>query len=147
MQRKEIDEDNLELARQRTRVHAFIIDDLLITLITIVMLWQPISSVDGNFTSILVVMNGAFIQILFLKFIYQTLFIWYYGATVGKIIMKIRVIDFNDFGRISFLSSCIRSSMRIVSESVFYIGFFIAYYTDSRQTLHDKVARTLVVNV
>lgn len=139
--------DNLELASQNSRIKAFIIDDLLITFITIVMLWEQISSVSGDFTSVLMVMNGAFIQILVLKFIYQTFFIWYYGATVGKIISKIKVIDFNHYGRISFSSALIRSLMRIVSETIFYIGFIISYYTDSRQTLHDKFARTLVVNV
>ncbi|MCK5293376.1 MAG: RDD family protein [Arcobacteraceae bacterium] len=139
--------DNLELATQRSRVGAFIIDDLLITFITILMLWEHILTVNGDFMSILMIMNDAFIQILVLKFIYQTFFIWYYGATVGKIIVKIKVIDFNNFGKVSLSSALIRAGMRIVSETIFYIGFIISYYTDSRQTLHDKTAHTLVVNV
>ena len=99
--------DNLELATQQSRVKAFIIDDLLVTFITILMLWEHITTVNGDFMSILMIMNGAFVQILILKFIYQTFFIWYYGATVGKIIAKIKVIDFNTFGRVSLSSAFI----------------------------------------
>jgi len=141
-----VDINNLELATQRSRLKAFIIDDLLITLVTILMLWGPIQNVNGDMEAVISIMNQALIQILSLKFIYQTFFTWYYGATPGKIIAKIKIIDYNHFGRISFVTAMIRSFTRLISESVFYIGFIIAYYTDSRQTLHDKTAKTLVVN-
>ena len=141
-----IDINNLKLATIRQRVNAFIIDDLLVTLITIIMLWDKIYAIDGEFVRILQIMNQAFIQIIFIKIIYQTFFVWYYGATVGKIIMKLKVIDFNHFGRISFLQAFTRSAIRIFSESFFYFGFLIAYFTDSKQTLHDKFGRTLIVN-
>ena len=141
-----IDINNLELATQGSRMKAFIIDDLLITFVTIFMLWGPIKNVNGDMESVIAIMNQALFQILALKFIYQTFFTWYYGATPGKIIAKIKIIDFNHFGRISFTTALIRSFTRLISESIFYIGFIIAYYTDSRQTLHDKTAKTLVVN-
>ena len=81
-----------------------------------------------------------------MKVIYQTYFIWYYGATIGKTIMKLKVIDFNHLGRVTFIQALIRSMGRIISESFFYIGFLMAFYTESRQTLHDKFGKTLVVN-
>ena len=137
---------NLELASKNSRIKAFIIDDLLITLVTLLMLWEQIQNVNGDMEAVLVIMNKALIQILVLKFIYQTFFTWYYGATPGKIISKIKIIDFNHLGRISFTTALFRSFTRLISESAFYIGFIFAYYTESRQTLHDKVAKTLVVN-
>ena len=142
----DIDIDKLELADSRSRIKSFIIDDLLITCITLIMLWDQISATSGDFISIMSVMNQAFVQVIFLKFIYQTFFIWYYGATLGKMAAKIRVIDFENFSRISFGSALVRAAMRIVSESIFYLGFALFFYTDSKQTLHDKVAKTLVVN-
>ena len=141
-----VDVNNLELASQRSRVKAFIIDDLLITFVTILMLWEAIQNVNGDLEAVMIIMNKALIQILTLKFIYQTFFTWYYGATPGKIIAKIKIIDYEYFGRISLTSALIRSFTRLISESVFYIGFIISYYTESRQTLHDKTAKTLVVN-
>ncbi|MEA3499335.1 MAG: RDD family protein [Campylobacterota bacterium] len=139
--------ENLQLASMRSRIKAFIIDDISITLVVILLLWDEVTLANGDLISILVIMNEAFLQIITLKFIYQTFFIWYYGATIGKIISKIKVIDFDNFGKVSLLNAAVRSFGRIISESFFYIGFIIAYYTDSRQTFHDKFGKTLVVDV
>ena len=139
--------ENLQLATTRRRANSFIIDDLLVTLIVTIMLWGKISATNGDLEIVLQIMNEAFMQIIFLKIIYQAFFVWYYGATIGKIVMKLRVIDFNHFGRITFSQALIRSLLRIVSELFFYFGFIMAFFTDSKQTLHDKFGRTLVVNV
>jgi uncharacterized RDD family membrane protein YckC len=147
MQENEIiDSSKLELASKRKRIQAFVIDDILISMITLLILWDQIALVEGDLINVLMVMNEAFVQILFLKLIYQTFFVWYYGATIGKIILKIKVIKEDDFGRVDFVSALMRSASRIVSESIFYLGFVLAYYTEGRQTLHDKLAKTLVVN-
>jgi len=143
---EQIDTEDLQLAPMRSRIKAFVIDDLSITLLVIVILWDKISSTNGDLMSTMMIMNEAFVQIVILKFIYQSFFIWYYGATIGKLIAKIRVIDFESYGRISFTNSCIRSAGRVISESVFYLGFILAYYGESRQTFHDKFGKTLVVN-
>ena len=147
MNNNQTDANNLELASMRSRIRAFIIDDLSITLIVLIILWDKLSNVNGDIVLAMSIMNEAFVQIIVLKFLYQTVFIWYYGATLGKYIAKIRVIDFEHFGRVSLLNASIRSFGRILSESAFYIGFLIAYYTDSKQTFHDKFGKTLVVNV
>ncbi len=139
--------DNLELASIRLRLKAFVIDDLSITLVVFLLLWDKISLANGDLVSIMIIMNEAFLQIIVLKFLYQTFFIWYYGATIGKIIAKIKVIDFDHFGKVSLINSAVRSFGRIISESFFYLGFIIAFYTDSKQTFHDKFGKTLVVNV
>jgi len=143
---EQINTDDLELASMKSRVKAFVVDDLSITLLVIIILWDKVSSTNGDLLSTMMIMNEAFIQIIVLKFIYQTFFIWYYGATIGKLLSKIKVIDYNTYGRISLMNSAIRSAGRIISESVFYLGFMLAYYGDSRQTFHDKFSKTLVVN-
>lgn len=141
-----IDIENLQLAPMSARIKAFIIDDISITLIVAIMLWDTIAKVDGDFLAVMGIMNSAFFQIVFLKFLYQTFFVWYYGATIGKLIVKIRVIDFDDFGKVTLMNSAVRSAGRIISEMIFYIGFLIAFYTESKQTFHDKFGKTLVVN-
>ena len=143
---EKIDISNISLASNRLRMKAFIIDDLLITFITFILLWQPISKVSGDLEAIIIILNQAFLQVILLKFLYQTFFIWYYGATIGKIFAKIRVINEN-MQRVNLTTSMIRSAIRIISENIFYLGFIIAYFTPYRQTLHDKMAKTLVVNV
>jgi len=138
--------NNLQLASMRSRIKAFVIDDLSITFIVIIILWDNISTANGDLMSTMIIMNEAFIQIITLKFLYQSFFIWYYGATIGKFFAKIRVIDFENYEKITLLNSCIRSAGRIISEAVFYLGFFLAYYGDARQTFHDKFGKTLVVD-
>jgi len=140
------DTNDLQLAPMKSRVKAFIIDDLSITLLVIIILWDKISASNGDLVSTMIIMNEAFFQIMILKFLYQSFFIWYYGATVGKLIVKIKVIDFENYGKVTLLSSCLRSAGRILSEAVFYIGFILAYYGDARQTFHDRFGKTLVVN-
>ena len=63
--------DDLKLASMKSRVKAFVIDDLSITLLVIIILWDKISSTNGDLMSTMVIMNEAFIQIIILKFIYQ----------------------------------------------------------------------------
>ncbi len=145
-QDNKINIDNLELASTRARIKAFVVDDLAITFIVMLMMWEQISTTNGDFVLVLTLINSAFIQVIILKFVYQTFFIWYYGATLGKMLAKIRVIDFDNFGRVSLMSAVLRSIGRILSEMIFYIGFFIAFYTQSKQTFHDKIGKTLVVN-
>jgi uncharacterized RDD family membrane protein YckC len=143
---QQINSDNLELATIGSRVKAFVIDDILITLVFIMLYWEKFQATD-DMMALLVIMNEGVYQVLLLKFIYQGFFVWYYGATLGKIFAKIRVIDYNHFGRVSLITSFIRSFFRIISEMFFYIGFILAFFNDSKQTLQDKIAKTLVVNV
>ncbi len=143
---QEVDIDKLQLASMWSRTIAFVIDDLSITLIVMFMLWDKIEMSNGDYMIIMDVMNSAFVQILALKFIYQTFFIWYYGATVGKIVAKIKVIDYYNFGKVSFANSVIRSAGRIISEMAMFVGFLFAFFTESKQTFHDKLGKTLVVN-
>lgn len=142
-----VDIDNLQLASVGSRIKAFVIDDLSITLIVMLMLWDKIEASSGDFIALMAIMNSAFLEIIVLKFLYQTFFIWYYGATIGKMAAKIKVIDYNHFGRVSLTNSIIRSFGRIISEMAMYVGFLFAFFTDSRQTFHDKIGKTLVVNV
>ncbi|MDD2639425.1 MAG: RDD family protein [Arcobacteraceae bacterium] len=142
---QQINSDNLELATIGSRVKAFVIDDILITLVFIMLYWEKFQATD-DMMALLVIMNEGVYQVLLLKFIYQGFFVWYYGATLGKIFAKIRVIDYNHFGRVSLITSFIRSFFRIISEMFFYIGFILAFFNDSKQTLQDKIAKTLVIN-
>lgn len=137
---------NLELATFGPRIKAFIIDDLLITFVVALMLWEQISAAGDDFSSVLMVLNSYVLPVLFLKIVYHTFFIWYYGATVGKYIAKIKVIDYDHFGKVTLMNAFVRAIGRALSEIFFYIGFIYAYFNDGRQTFQDKIGKTLVVN-
>lgn len=137
---------NLELASISKRILAFLIDEILVTVLVYLVFWDSLIANSATIEELAVAVAGLLIPILVIKFLYQTVFIWYYGATVGKIILKIRTIDYNHFGRVSLSNSIIRSAGRIASEYFLYIGYIVALLTEGRQTFHDKIGRTLVVN-
>ena len=138
---------NLQLASMRSRAFAYIIDDLIITIIVMAIFWDRIMSVSHDSEAMIYLMQTELVTPLFiLKIVYQTFFVWYYGATIGKIIVKIRVIDANEWGRVSMFSSFLRAVGRIFSEMFFYIGFLIGFFNNGRKTFHDITGRSLVVN-
>lgn len=139
--------EDLQLASMRSRAFAFVIDDLLVTFIVLVIFWENIVAAQDNMDAMMYLVKVDLVMpLIILKVVYQTLFVWYYGATIGKIITKIRVIDVNSWGRVSLFSSFLRSGGRIFSEMFFYVGFLIGFFNDGRKTFHDITGKTLVVN-
>lgn len=140
-------ENNLQLASMRSRAFAFVIDDLLITFIVMAIFWESIVALSDNPEALMVFIKSDLVTpLIMIKVIYQTFFVWYYGATVGKIIAKIRVIDASEWNRVSIFGSFLRSVGRIFSEMFFYIGFLIGFFNEGRKTFHDIAGKTLVVN-
>lgn len=146
MTQRQTDMNNLQLATINSRIKAFIIDDVLITLIILIIFWDTIANNGNDLATVLVLMNEFVLQVLVLKFIYQTFFVWYYGATVGKIIAKVRVVDYDNLSRVNLIQSALRSFGRILSEMFFYIGFIFSFFNEGRQTFHDKISKTLVID-
>lgn len=140
-----LSEAGRELATLPKRFFAFFIDELLLSLLFLVILWEQISSASESET-IVALINSYTLEYLLIKIIYHTLFIYLYGATIGKIFMKIEVVDAFTMQRPAFSSALNRGVFRIISEMVFYIGFIWAFYDRNRQGWHDKTARTLVVD-
>ncbi|MBU3014813.1 RDD family protein [Poseidonibacter lekithochrous] len=139
--------NDLQLASLRSRATAFVIDDLLVTAIILIIFWENIMAVSHDVNAMMFFMKTDLVMpLIFLKFVYQALFTWYYGATVGKIVTKIKVIDANNWGRVSIFSAILRSIGRIFSEMFFYVGFLIGFFNDGRKTFHDFTGKTLVVN-
>jgi uncharacterized RDD family membrane protein YckC len=67
-----------------------------------------------------------------------------YQASLGKMAMGIKVVDL-DGNRISFRTALLRAIGKILSQSIMWIGFIMAAFTDRKQGLHDIIAGTLVV--
>ena len=139
--------NNLQLASMRSRALAYVIDDLLMTLIIVMIFWESISALSQDMDAMTHLLQTELVTpLIILKIIYHTFFVWYFGATIGKIVAKIRVIDANEWGRVSMFSSFLRAVGRIFSEMFFYIGFLIGFFNDGRKTFHDITGKTLVVN-
>ena len=138
---------DIKLAPFGKRIMAYAIDDLLISTIFIIILWGPVRA-STSVEEVAVIINSFWLFMVMTQIIYHTFFVWQYGGTLGKIAMKIEVVEVQDgvYTKPRFSSSLNRSIFRIVSGMIFYLGFVWAFIDSNRQTLHDKTAHTLVVS-
>ena len=137
--------EHLSLSSIRQRAAAFGIDELLLSVIMMIILWDAMAKAQ-TLESMIAVTNSFLLEYMAIKIIYQTFFTMQYGATLGKIIMKIRVIELSTLSNPSFLSAFNRSVFRVVSEILFYLGFVWAMLDPYRRSWHDRTARTLVID-
>jgi uncharacterized RDD family membrane protein YckC len=93
------------------------------------------------------ILLSVVLEYMTIKIIYQTFFTMQYGATLGKIVMKIRVVEVKTLSNPTLLSAFNRSIFRIASELVLYFGFIWGMLDPYKRTWHDFTARTLVVDV
>ena len=145
---------SLPIASSQKRIASFVIDDIVITLFFIIIFYDQFSAVFSNITvvdeSALESVNAFIAQnllvVLSIKLIYHTVLVWQNGMTLGKYLMKIKVIELETGNTPVFLKAFLRASMRIPSEVLFYVGFLMAFFVPLKQTLHDKVSNCVVVN-
>ena len=146
---KELEEllhrEDLTLADTKKRAMAFFIDDVLLSLILVIALWDSFAN-TRTMEEIILVSNLFALEYMAMKIFYQAFFIMKYGASVGKLVMKIRVIELRTMDNPSVLSSLNRAIFRVVSEIFLYLGFLWGILNPSKQTWHDKTAKTLVIN-
>jgi len=136
---------NLELSSLQKRALAFLIDEMLLAVLFMIIIYDKVAGLS-NPEEIVPLVNSFTFEYLLLKVAYQTLFVYQYGATIGKIVMKISIIDTETMEKPGFSSALNRAVFRVISEMLFYLGFVWAFYNKKRQSWHDKTARTLVVN-
>jgi uncharacterized RDD family membrane protein YckC len=152
--------NEMSLASNQKRVASFVIDDIVIVLLLLAIfydqLMQIASGIPTNVTPESVEVFKAqmnqfsvdnLLFILLLKVLYHTFFVWQNGMTLGKYIMKIKVVEAETSTHPLLHKAFLRASLRIVSEAFFYLGFLLAFFTPLRQTLHDKLSNCVVVDV
>lgn len=68
-----------------------------------------------------------------------------YGGTLGKLLMKIKVVD-SKGDLLSILDSTARYFSKWVSSLTLGIGYLMIIWDKKKQALHDKIAKTYVVD-
>ena len=75
---------NLQLASMRSRALAYLIDDLLVTIIIMMIFWESISAVSEDMDAMMYLLKTELVTpLIILKILYHTFFVWYFGATIG----------------------------------------------------------------
>ena len=65
-------------------------------------------------------------------------------ATLGKMLLRLKVTDLHG-NRISFGRAIGRHLAEYLCILTFNLGYLVNLFTDKRQSLHDKICRTLVL--
>jgi uncharacterized RDD family membrane protein YckC len=137
--------EGFSLASLQKRSIAFFIDEMLLSFLLIFALWDSFTNAK-TVEEMIYLTNSFVLEYMAMKILYQTFFVMQYGATLGKLAMKIKVIEIRTLQNPTFLSAFNRAVFRIVSEMIFYLGFLWGMFDPNRQTWHDKTAKTLVIN-
>jgi len=121
-----------------------VLDELLLSTLFLALIWDRVSAAV-DLETFLMITNAYTLDYFAVKILYQTLFISLYGASLGKIAVKIKVVSMWDGERPEWGASFNRAVFRIISEMIFYLGFIWAMFDPNNQAWHDRSAKTIVV--
>ncbi|MFW6144223.1 MAG: RDD family protein [Candidatus Natronoplasma sp.] len=146
--RKRMNELYTSLGR---RAIAFVIDTIILTIpFAFFLFFVTFQNAAGRTTFltqtpvVLAVLSLA----ISIHFIYFTIFEWYFGTTIGKLLFGLRVLD-EDFERMSFVQSAARNSGRYADMLLgFYIlSIILIIKSPERKRIGDYIAGTRVVKI
>ena len=151
----------LALAPIGRRTVAAFVDSLVVTLLVLVIYYDPLMVLadlaaqattpekQKAFRSAFVAFQHETLPYIFVLYVaYHAVLVWQTGMTVGKYLLKIKVASTEGEGSMSFMTALVRALVRTIGEMVvFYITFLPAWFTPLRQTLHDRLAKTIVVDL
>ena len=95
--------------------------------------------------SFLIASDHILLVVCFLvSFLYEVILTSLKGGTVGKRMMKLKVTN-NSLQNISFFRSLLRSSTKLISGFLFFLGFAIIELNQQKKGLHDMLSGTFVI--
>ncbi len=150
---------SLPIASVQKRISAFVIDDITVALFFLIIFYDQLLMIASHTSGMMSADEMILIQaqirqfgtdnllVMFgVKVLYHTVPVWQNGTTLGKYIMKIRVVDLSREVSPSLMQALFRALLRIGSEAFFYLGFIMAFITPLKQTFHDKLSNCVVID-
>lgn len=116
--------EEIEVAPYWKRIVAHLIDDLLLSMVIIGIYWDSIMQNTGDVEAMLAIVSSSWAILYGIRILYHWLFVQFYGATIGKIVVKIRVIELGLLDNPSFWQAFLRSLLRTLNEFLMYLPFF-----------------------
>ena len=143
-----------ELASVLTRFAAIFLDGLILWVINIgiTMVMGAVgiagarfaTSTDGMAPGVVAVQLLLMAISFLIGISYEVFFIGKYGATLGKMACKIKVVD-PDGNPISYGRAFGRYFAKILSSFTCLIGFIMAFFDSENRALHDRICNTRVI--
>lgn len=142
-----LDREGLKIAKDDKRILAFMIDDIIISLLITVVFYNQIIAFKGDVEGVRNLFSDMFLYIFVIIVLYQTIFTAMYGASIGKIICKIKIIKIDTLDKPNLFESFFRSLLRSVGCSLLYIPLLVAFAIPFRRAMHDIFSKTIVIDI
>ncbi|EGK8097578.1 TPA: RDD family protein [Campylobacter lari] len=141
-----LEKEEIKIASFKKRFLAYVVDSFVILGIVSIILLDKINSMQTyeEIHNLLMRFAGG---ILILQFAYHSLFTYLYGATLGKMLLKIMVIDQELLDKPNFAQSALRAGVRQISDMLYGLGFAWALSNIVLKTWHDYAAKTVVIDL
>ena len=136
--------DTSRLASNQKRMASFVVDDLMISIFFIIIYLDQLKNLTTQEEASAFIVANYWVLIS-LKVIYHTFLTWQGGKTIGKYFMKIKSVTI-DGETLTLPASLVRAVVRVLDEAIFYLGFLPALFFPTRQTIHDRISRSIVVD-
>ncbi|TKJ30550.1 hypothetical protein CEE39_08140 [bacterium (candidate division B38) B3_B38] len=128
----------------KSRLLAAIFDLLILGIIGVGILFSSVRVLNVNYLQLLRNLPIHFAAVfLLISMAYYVYFTGSSGQTIGKMIMKIRVVS-EDGGRVTFFKAWLRWLGYLISAAILLLGFVWIAFSPKNQGWHDKLARTRV---
>jgi uncharacterized RDD family membrane protein YckC len=77
---------------------------------------------------------------------YEILMIGKYGATLGKMACKVRVVT-AEGDKVGYGRAAGRYFAKLLSAVICMVGYFMAFFDEERRALHDRICNTRVITI
>lgn len=147
---------DLRLATIGKRWLAIVIDGFIVAILTVLLLFAggALAPLDAAMASAdAAVLSDAFANFqsntltvnLLVSAVYNVaLMVAFNGQTLGKMMLRLRVVK-KKGGRITILDALLRNVFGYMISQIFLLGYLWALFDAEKQTWHDKMAGTVVV--
>ena len=142
-----LEREKLKIASFGKRFLAYVLDNFAVSIIIFVIYFDAFMSAGEDYELIVATISKFSLSLLALNFFYQFIFTALYGATLGKMAFKIAIVDEASLSKPSVMAAFMRTCVRMLSESAFYLGFAWALGNDLRKSWQDYLAKTLVIEL
>lgn len=73
------------------------------------------------------------------------IYFWKNSTTLGKYVLKLKVVDKSSHERIGFVRMIIREHLGKTMSSVLFLGYIYAFIDKNNQAFHDKLVNSIVI--
>jgi uncharacterized RDD family membrane protein YckC len=133
-----------QIATLWQRIISMSIDDFLISFLVVIAFYDKFVNIK-TYEEMILAVDSLFVYIFIAYTLYHWFFIALYGKTIGKMIVKIEIIDIETFDKPNFFRSFIRSVVRNFDEMFFYLGMAYAIFDPYNRAIHDVIGKCVAI--